>query len=50
MSSDENYKKRQFLERELQEISKKKLKNSLGYFRFDFRSFFITFFPNEKIN
>ena len=26
MSSDENYKKRQFLERELQEISKKKLK------------------------
>ena len=48
MSSDENYKKRQFLERELQEISKKKLKIIWAIFVSILGPFLLPFFPMKK--
>ena len=48
MSSDENYKKRQFLERELQEISKKKLKILWAIFVSILGPFLLPFFPMRK--
>ena len=48
MSSDENYKKRQFLERELQEISKKKLKILWAIFVSILGPFLLPFFPMKK--
>ena len=48
MSSDENYKKRQFFERELQEISKKKLKILWAIFVSILGPFLLPFFPMKK--
>ena len=48
MSSDENYKKRQFLERKLQEISKKKLKILWAIFVSILGPFLLPFFPMKK--